>query len=261
MPRQHERVVLPPLFHHLGGNVVPLVVGRVAAKPPRIAFQQHRRRRFFHRVDRLANRRVDGPRIETVDRAAVDAVADRAVRKPPAVVLHGRRRGEGVMIVLDDEQHRHLVYRSDVQRLVELAGARAAVADDRQAEHLFAVVTSCPRSAHDHAQHLAQVADHGEPPCGRVAVVAIAFAGVCRAVLVGHVLADELKRRRAQQQVADEVAVQERDDVFARPQRHGHAQRGGLVARAAGDRALDVSFLEQFQEALFQTTGEEHLSR
>ena len=76
------------------------------------------------------------------------------------------------MVVFDDEQHRHFLDGGDVERFVELARAGAAVADDRQAEHLFPVVAGGPGSAHDHAEHLPQVADHGEPPRGGVAMMA-----------------------------------------------------------------------------------------
>ena len=115
-----------------------------------------------------------------------------------------------------------------------------------------------PSSADGDAQHLAQMADHGEPPRGRVAVMDVALAGVRRAVLVGQVLADDPVGRRAQHKVAGEVAVQQRDDILARPQGHGHADRRGLVSRAAGHGAFDVALLKQLQQPLFQSAGEEH---
>ena len=148
--------------------------------------------------------------------------------------------------------------RGDIERFVELARAGAAVADDRQAEDLLAVAARRPGSADDHAEHLAQVADHGEPSRRRVAMMDIALAGMRRAVGIGQVLAKELIGRGAQQQVGAEVAMQQRQHVAAGPQRHRHADRGGLVARADGDGAFDVSFLEQFQQPLLQTPGEEH---
>ena len=106
------------------------------------------------------------------------------------------------MIVFDQKQDRDLMDRGDIERFVELARARAAVADDRQAEDLLAVAARRPGSAHDDAQHLAQVADHGEPPRRRVAMMDIALAGVRWAIGIGQVLAKELIGRGAQQQVA-----------------------------------------------------------
>ena len=67
------------------------------------------------------------------------------------------------MVVFDQEQDRDLMDRGEIERFVELARAGAAVADDGQAEDLFAATAGRPGSARDQAQHLAQVADHGEP--------------------------------------------------------------------------------------------------
>ncbi len=162
------------------------------------------------------------------------------------------------MIVFDQKQDRDLVDRGDIERFVELAGARAAIADDRQAEDLLALAACRPRPADDQAEHLAQVADHGEPSRRRVAVVNIALAGMRRAFGIGQILAKELIGSGAQQQVGAEIAMQQRHDVAAGPERHRHANRGGLVAHAAGHGAFDVSLLEQFQHPLLQTPGMEH---
>ncbi len=230
----------------------------MTAQAQRVALQQDRQRRLFHDVDRFADRRVDRPRIGAVDRAAADAVAHGPVGELLAVVLHARRRGKGIVVVLDQEQDRDLMDRGDIERFVELARAGAAVADDRQAEDLLAVAARRPGPADDHAEHLAQVAHHGEPSRRRVAMMDIALAGMRRAVGIGHVLAKELIGRGAQEQVGAQVAMQQRQHVAAGPQRHRHADRGGLVARAEGDGAFDVPFLVQFQQAILHAPGEEH---
>ena len=162
------------------------------------------------------------------------------------------------MVVFDQEQDRDLVDRGEIERFVELAGTGATIADDRQAEDLFAFAAGRPGSAGDQAQHLAQVADHGEPSCGRVAVVDVPLAGMGWAVGIGQVLAEELIRSGAQQQVSAEVAMQQRQHIAAGPQGQRHADHGGLVAGAAGDGAFDVSLLEQFLHPVFQAAGTEH---
>ena len=64
--------------------------------------------------------------------------------------------------------------------------------------------------------------------------------------------------RGAQQQMGGEIAVQERDHVAARPQRHGKARRRGLVAVAHRHGPLHVALLEQFQQPLFHAARKEH---
>ena len=60
------------------------------------------------------------------------------------------------------------------------------------------------------------------------------------------------------QQMGGEIAVQERDHVAARPQRHGKAHGRGLVAVADRHGPLHVALLEQFQQPLFHAARKEH---
>ncbi len=258
MPGAENGIVLPPPLHQLGRNIQGLVISGMTAEAKRIAFQQDGQRRLFHAVDRFADRGVDRPGIGAVDRAAGNAVGDGPVGELPAVVLHACRRGKGIMVVFDQKQHRDLMDRGDIERFMELARARAAIADDRQAEDLLAIAARRPGPAHDQAQHLAQMADHGEPPRGGVAMMDIALAGMRRAVGIGQVLAKESIGIGAGHEVGAEVAMQDRDHVAAGPQRHRHADRGGLVAEAHRDGAFDVSLLVEFQQPFIQAAGEEH---
>ncbi len=86
----------------------------------------------------VAHRRVYFPGVGAVDRPAADAVALRPIGKLPAIILGANGRGKGVIIVLDQKQHRRLLHRGDVQRFVDLAGAGPAVADNRQPENILA---------------------------------------------------------------------------------------------------------------------------
>ena len=143
------------------------------------------------------------------------------------------------MIVFDQEQHRDLVDRGDIERLVELARAGAAVADDRQAEDLLAVAPCRPGSAHDHAQHLAQVADHGKPPRGRVAMMDIALAGHASGCRHWPGIGKGVDRESAP---SSRWATRSRcsSESTSRPGRSGIDMPivGGLVAGADGDGAL-----------------------
>ena len=89
-----------------------------------------------------------------------------------------------------------------------------------------------PDAAHHQAEHLAQVADHREPPRGGVAVMDVALAAVRGTLGVGQVLAKQLMGRRPQEQMGAEVAVQQRHHVAARTKRHRGANRRRLVADA-----------------------------
>ena len=112
-----------------------------------------------------------------------------------------------------------------------LAGAAAAVADDGQPENVFALAPRRPSAADHQAGHLAQVADHGKPPGGGIAMMGISFPAVRRTLGVGHVLADQLVRRGPQQQMAGKIAVQERNHVA--PGRSGIAMPAAVASLPA----------------------------
>ncbi len=102
------------------------------------------------------------------------------------------------MVVLHEEQHRHVVDRGQIERFVKLARAAAAVADNGQPKNLLAMSPAGPGSAHHRTEHLAQVAYHGQSAVLGVAVMYVALQAVRGAIGVCQVLADHVVRRRAQ---------------------------------------------------------------
>jgi hypothetical protein len=102
------------------------------------------------------------------------------------------------------------------------------------------------------------MAEHGQTSPRGVAVVAVSLAAARRALGIGHILTEQVVGRRTEQQMPRKVAVQERNHVAARPQRHGKAGRRGLVAITHRHGPFHVAFLEQFQEPLFHAAREEH---
>ncbi len=258
LPRYRHGVAPLPLLQLLGRHVIGLVVGGVALQPHGHAFEHRRQRRGLHGLQRIAHGRVDSPGVEAVDRAAADAIAVGPIRQLPAVILQAGWRGKRVVVVLDQKQDGHFLDRGDVERFVNFSGAAAAVADDAEAERAFARSPRGPDAADHEAWHLAQVADHRQAPSGSVAVMGVAFAAVRRTIGVGHVLAEQLVRRGAEEQVAGEIAMQKRHNVAAGPKRHGHARRRRLIAGARRHSALGIALLEQLHEPLFHPPGEQH---
>ncbi len=162
------------------------------------------------------------------------------------------------MVVFDEEEDGRFPHGGEVERFVEFAGAGAAVADNRQAEDLFAAAPRRPNAADHKAEHLSQVTDHGEPPRGGVAMMDVALAAVREAVGVGHVLAKQLVGSRSEEKMGAEVAMQQRHHVPSRTKRHCRAKGRRLVARADRHRPLHVALLEQLQNPLLQPPRETH---
>ena len=87
-------------------------------------------------------------RVVAVDQPAGHAVSDRLVGEGRRGGLLGQRHGDREAVVLDEEDHRRLPDGREIQRLVEVALARAAVADHGQRHHVVALEAGGVRQAH-----------------------------------------------------------------------------------------------------------------
>ncbi|MCR4414977.1 MAG: hypothetical protein NUV77_21370 [Thermoguttaceae bacterium] len=258
LPRGRHGVLLAPRLELLGRYVRSLVIDGMAEKAKGHALDEPRQPILAHGGQGVVHRLVDGPSVQAVDRAPLDPVPGCPIRQAPASVLVAGRCGKGVMIVLDQKEHRDFEHRGHVQRLVKIAGARAAIANDGQAEDLLTLGASGPDATHHGGEHLPEMTDHGKPAVGGIAMVAIALATPGRTLGIGQVLAKQLPGRGAEEQVGRQIAVQKRHHVLTGTQRHGHARRRRLVAGADGHGALDVALLVQLEDPLLQPARKVH---
>ena len=200
-----DRIALVPLVELAGHAVRRRVGARVAGVAVRLGLEQHGAARradggdgvghgLDHRVDVLA---VDDAAVHRVGGAPRRQVGDRRGAVEAAVL--------GVDVVLDDEQHRQLPGRGQVEPFVEGADVRRAVAEDRHgdvvaAEHLGGVRRpGCDRDAG---------ADDGErrqQPHRRGAQVHRPAAATEAAHRPAGDLAEHLVRRQPERQARDRV--------------------------------------------------------
>ena len=107
-----------------GLHVIAGVVGGVAAQAERVRLDQHRPAGGADAVDGCAEGRQDVRRVTAIHREALHAVALGAFEEIGGDELFADRRRVGVLVVLDDEHHRRGEQRREVERLVDVAGAR-----------------------------------------------------------------------------------------------------------------------------------------
>jgi hypothetical protein len=180
-----------------------------------------------------------------------DAVAGGAAPELGAggELLGGGRR-IGVAVVLDHEQHRQREQRGEIHRLVHVAGARAAVAEEGEADGGTALAALGIGGAGDGGEHGAEVADHRQRATGGVAVVDVALAGLGGAAGVGEILVEVLGQSGRSRSGGRRVAVGEgrHVDRLVGEQRERHDQ--GLVALAAGDGAANQALAEKLEDAV-----------
>lgn len=91
---------------------------------------------------------VHGGGVVAVDQAARHPVADGLVGQRRGGGLLGERDGDREAVVLDEEDDRGLPDGGEVERLVEVALAGAAVADQGERHHVVALETGGVREAH-----------------------------------------------------------------------------------------------------------------
>ncbi len=141
---------------------------------------------------------------------------------------------------------------------MDVAGAGAAVAKDRNADGGFAGAALGVGKAGDVGNHGAEMADHRQGAVGGVAVVDVAFAGKGGAAGVGKVLVEVFAEVAAPDKVSAEVAVGEGDGVDGLVGKEGEGDGEGFVALTAGAGALDAAFTEDVHDAVVGRAGVIH---
>jgi hypothetical protein len=194
---------------------------------------------------------------EGVDAEALDAVSGGAF---PEFYLRGVLFADGgrvgVAVVFDDEDDGEGEEGGEVKGFVDVAGGRAAVAEEGEAEGGEAGAALGVGAAGDVGDHGAEMGNHRQGAIGNVAVVDVALAGEGGAVGVGEVLVKVFAEVAAPDEVSAEVAVGEGDDVDGFVGEEGERDDEGLVALAAGDGALHEALAKEFQNAVVHTARE-----
>ncbi len=147
--QEGDRVVRAPGLD-LGVAAVALVVVGVRVGLHAVRHRLHERRTAARaRVgDGLAEDLVHGGGVVAVDQAAGHSVPDGLVGQGRGRGLLGERDGDREAVVLYEEDDRGLPDGGEVQRLVEVALAGAAVADQGERDHVVALEAGGVREAH-----------------------------------------------------------------------------------------------------------------
>src|SRR4051794_22161859 len=254
-----DRVLLAPLLDLLLGHVLHVVVRGVAVHAHRHGLEQRRAAAVERALARLARRLEHRLGVVAVDADTGEAVGlgalDRVDRE-----LRARRRGVGVLVVLEDEDDRQLLHTGPVHGLVEVAARCRAVAEpgDRAA----ALVAQLER--HRHAgrdeHHVRQHRDHPDAAEPEVAEVDVAVATAGDPALAAHVLAEDAPGRDAADEVRAEVAVQDAQAVLGR-HRERRADRDGLLAVAVVEGARDLALAVEVHRALLDAAHQQHVAQ
>src|SRR3954451_12203046 len=254
-----DRVLLAPLLDLLLGHVLHVVVGGVAVHAHRHRLDQRRAVAVQRALARLARGLEHRLGVVAVDADAGEAVGLRALDRVDRELRAGRRR-VGVLVVLEDEDHRQLLHAGPVHGLVEVTARGRAVAEpgDRAA----ALVAQLERHRHPgrDEHHVGQHRDHPDAAEPEVPEVDVAVAPAGDAALAAHVLAEDAGGRDAADEVRAEVAVEDAQAVLRR-HRERRADRDGLLAVAVVEGARDLALAVQVHRALLDAAHEQHVAQ
>jgi hypothetical protein len=133
-----DRVASPPALHFLGGSVqLVVVVGRVGVVAVGVGLDERRAPTGARPLDGLRSAAVHLEDVVAVDTLGRHSVGRRPFRQASRHLLGDRNR-DGVLVVLDDENHREAADYRKVERLVEVALRRGALAAPDHAHGGFA---------------------------------------------------------------------------------------------------------------------------
>jgi hypothetical protein len=132
----------------------------VAAHAERLHLQQRRALARPGSSRRLLDGVDHGEDVVAVDHRTWHPVADGAVGEVGARVLLAGRRRQAPPVVLDDEQHRQAPHGRQVEGLVEVALAGAAVAREHGRHPPLPAEHRRQRQAVGHGEHRPEVRDH-----------------------------------------------------------------------------------------------------
>ena len=258
---QEEGLVEPDgvLLRPLGELVLRHVVGSrrllVAAHAERLELQQRRSLAAAGAGGGSTHRAHDREEVVAVDHVARHAVAEAAVGEVQARVLLVRRRREAPVVVLDHEHHRQLPDRREVQRLVEVALARRAVAGERGGDAVLPAQLRGEGEAVGHRQHRPEVADHADDALLERAEVEGAIAALREAALAAEQLPKQLRQVEVAAGEDAEVAVHRQHVVAGLEGRHD-AGRDRLLADAR-EPLRQPPLAQQDEHLLFDHPREE----
>ena len=253
-----ERVLREDRLGFAGLHVVAGVVGGMAAQAEGVRLDEERPAGGAGAVDGGGEGAEDDGRVTAIHFQALHAVALGALEEIGRGELLAHRGRVGVAVVLDDKNHGHGQHGREVQRLVDVARAGGAVAEESEADRGPAEAALRIGGADDIRQHDAEMGDHRQAPGERVAVVDVALAGLGRAAAVGEILAEVVAQVPTPDQVAAEAAVGETDHVDGLVGEQGERHDEGLVTLAAGDGAANQSLAEKIENAVVASAGELH---
>ena len=179
----------------------------------------------------------------------------RAARRDRARELERDRRRLRVVVVLDDEEHRQLPERGDVERLVRDALAQRAVPeeDGRHRARPLALLGEgdTGRDRDDAPEHAVRV----EVALAQVLAAALAAADARR---LPHHLAQEPERVVREREVVPVAAVVGEDRVDLGIEVVDQADGVRLLADVRVRRPDELSEREEVEERLLEAADEEH---
>ena len=170
----------------------------------------------------------------------------------------GRRRGElGVAVVLAEEDHRQLPDGGEVQRLVEGALRRRAVAEEGHRHAAVGPQLRRRRRPHRDRQARGHDAVGAEDPELRVGDVHGAAAAAVGALVLAHQLGEHPGRVQALGQAVAVAAVGRGDDVGG-PKRPARADGRRLLPDREVDEAGDLAVAVERGHPLLEAADQQH---
>ena len=137
------------------------------------------------------------------------------------------------------------------------AGGRGPIADVHETDAILAAELEREGDASHDGHHVAEVRDLADETATGVAEVDVELAAAGRGIAPGHVLAEDLERRRALHEHGAEIPDERRQHVPGL-ERKGRSDGIRFLAERAEKAAHDLRLAIQIDQPLFERAGEPH---
>ena len=155
------------------------------------------------------------------------------------------------MVVFDQNDDGYVIHGREVDGLVKVACAGAAIADVCKSDGVVTQVAFAHDATDDNRDHRSQVGDHGVHAVFHVAVVHIAVATTGRAVGASKPLTKDVEQCLAAAHVHDHVADTGGVEIL-RGARGSGCCTNGFLSDADINAALNTALVVKANEALFR---------
>ena len=202
-----DRIAFLPILEKFRRYISGIIVSRMTRHAECFAFDQSRTLPGTRTFDRAGCRFPNSQNVVAIHNLAGQTICFGTIRNIFDGHLAFQRRGVGVLIVITDEDNRHLPNRRDVDTLVPIAAAGCSVAKEAKDDAVLAAHLHRKADPGRNRNVVTKHADKGDQIFRQIAHVHVAFFAARGTGLTRHILRKDGAQRHSTNEESSHVAM------------------------------------------------------